>query len=309
MKLATTTCDFNKTRSTAEDRIRGLYGAGFRHIDLSDYNIPGDTARFEGENWREEAKKIRYFAESLGMDFVQAHSPGGNPLSRDDKFDKLLETTIRSVEVCAELGIPQTVVHAGWASGIGRDEYFERNLEFYRMLFPVMEKTGVMVLIENSTKANMGENWYFLTGGEMRDFIDYAGHPLLGAVWDTGHANCEGHQYSDLIALGDALKGVHIHDNRGKLDEHMPIWSGTINMDEVMEGLIDSGYVKRGGVFTFEVDSTVINAGNWLHRRSEYKGGSRLLNPPDEVLVKAEEMLHVTGEYILRQYGLFEEGD
>ncbi len=76
-----------------------------------------------------------------------------------------------------------------------------------------------------------------------------------------------------------------------------------------MEGLIDSGYVERGGVFTFEVDSTVINAGNWLHRRSEYKGGGRLLNPPDEVLVKAEEMLHVTGEYILRQYGLFEEGD
>lgn len=192
MKLATTTCDFG-IYPTHEERIRHLYDAGFRYIDLSLYT-EGDMRDFMKHDWKETARNLKVYTESLGMKFVQAHSPGGNPLSRDAKWDWLLESTIRSIEVCGILGIPSTVVHAGWAADIGREEYYEKNLEFYRLLWPVMEQNNVNVLVENSTKANMGSNYYFLTGADMKEFLKYAGHPLLHACWDTGHANIEGHQ-------------------------------------------------------------------------------------------------------------------
>ena len=180
MKLATTTCDFG-IYPTHEERIRHLYDAGFRYIDLSLYT-ESDMKEFMEPGWEERARKLKDYAESLGVKFVQAHSPGGNPLSRDAKWDWLLEATIRSVEICGILGIPNTVVHAGWAGGIGREEYYERNRDFYALLYPAMEADNVNVLIENSAKSNMGSNYYFLTGADMKEFLKYAGHSTMAAA-------------------------------------------------------------------------------------------------------------------------------
>ncbi len=41
-----------------------------------------------------------------------------------DKFKLTYAEKIRSIEVCGILGIPNTVAHSGWASGIGKEEYF-----------------------------------------------------------------------------------------------------------------------------------------------------------------------------------------
>lgn len=101
----------------------------------------------------------------------------------------------------------------------------------------------------------MGGNYYFYTGADMREFIDYAGHPLLGVCWDTGHANIEGSQYREILALGDTLKAVHINDNRGERDEHILPFAGTASMDEVMQALAD---VHFDGYFTMECDSMLL---------------------------------------------------
>ena len=41
----------------------------------------------------------------------------------------------------------------------------------------------------------------------MVEFLNYVGHPLLHACWDTGHANCEGSQYDDIVTLGKVIGG------------------------------------------------------------------------------------------------------
>lgn len=314
MKLATTTGDFAHYTASHTERVRHVYDAGFTYIDLSMYDDFGTPSPFFTPDWREYTKRLGEFAAGLGMTFVQAHSPGGNPLCYDASRQVLLDATIRSIEVCGLLGIPHTVVHAGVMSGIGKDEYFERNLEFYRQLFPVMEKTGVRVLTENSAHINMGGNYYFYTGADMREFIDYAGHPLLGVCWDTGHANIEGSQYREILALGDTLKAVHINDNRGERDEHILPFAGTASMDEVMQALAD---VHFDGYFTMECDSMLRPAKYWLgnrRRMTDVRPGqtpdatpdNRLAEPPLELAKKAEEMLYLCGKYILESYHCFE---
>lgn len=78
MKLATTTSDF--------ERYLDLYGsikeisrAGFKYIDLG---MTGRESFFavEGDSWKDEIKRLGEYAESLGVKFVQAHSPNSNPL-------------------------------------------------------------------------------------------------------------------------------------------------------------------------------------------------------------------------------------
>lgn len=304
MKLATTTGDFDKFNLNMEEKIRSLYNAGFRHIDLSFYNENTIDSRFMQDDWKEYTQSLAGLAKSLDMDFVQAHLPNVNPLNFDESWETAVEVTIRSIEVCGMLSIPNAVIHTGWAQGLGKQEYFEKNMLFLSKLFPYMEKCNVNICVENSTKANMGDMYFFFTGQDMRDFIEYANHPKLKACWDTGHANIEGHQYSDIMALGEYLTTVHINDNHGVKDEHIIPFMGSLNMDEVMHGLIDSGYK---GIFTFEADSVVTLHNNWLLRRNQFEDEARLLNPPLVMQENAEKMMYDLGVYILKTYSCFEE--
>lgn len=305
MKLATTSGDFARFAPTHKECVGHVIDAGFRYIDLSMYHDARVDSLILQDSWRDYAAELRAYAESRGATFVQAHSPGGNPLQRDENWQILLDSTIRSIEMCGALGIGHTVVHAGWADGIGKDEYFERNRDFYRLLLPTAEKCGVKILTENSTHANMGERYYFYTGADMKEFVEYVDHPLFGVCWDTGHANIEGPQYQEICDLGETLVAVHINDNRGQADEHILPYLGTVSMDEVMHALVDIGYT---GTFTMECDSTMRSARCWFGGdRQIMPGEERLLHPPLCVQKDLERALYTCGKYILESYGLFEE--
>ncbi len=301
MKLATTTEDFARFTRNEYEKLDRLHAAGFRYVDLSIYGTSRDASPFQSDNWRELVKGLSEHAARLGMTFVQSHAPGGNPLIQDEKWQPLLDATIRAIEVCGALGIPNTVVHSGAVPGLSTEEYFDRILPFYRLLYPYMEANGVQVLIENSSAA-CGYH-HFLTGAEMRDFLDFADHPLLGACWDTGHANIEGPQYEEILALGSHLKAVHVHDNIGKKDEHTMPFCGVCSMDEVMHALLDTGFA---GPFTLESCSTLRPARYWVGNRRAFEKDNRLAEPPMELAQKMEEALFLCGKYILSQYGVFE---
>lgn len=304
MKIATTTEDFGRFCANDCQRIKELYNAGFRYIDLSMYSFTPDSPYMQ-ENWQSEVQKIKNLADSLGMTFVQAHSQGGNPLSTDKAHvDFLLSATVRSIEICSLLGIKNTVVHNGVASGLTKEEWFEKNRLFYKKLFPAMEKCGVNVLCENSTKANMQDDYFINSGKDMREFIKYVGHPQIHGCWDTGHANCEGSQYDEIMAVGDDLYAIHYNDNCGSHDEHLAPFMGTLNHDEVIGALTDVGFK---GYFTLECCSPLRSSKYWLGNRRPYEKDSRLAEPQLFMQRSIEKMLYETAEYLLSSYGLFEE--
>ncbi len=298
MKLATTTGDFARWTDNYEDCIRLIYDAGFRNIDIS------ISKSFCQNNRRQEqAERLRDYASKLGIAFVQAHSPEVNPLLSSE-WEEAIETSRRSIEICALLGVPQTVIHAGYREGVGKAGFFSENLDFYKHLFPTMEKTGVAVLTENSTRKNLGEYYYFFTGAEMKEFLEYAGHPLLHAVWDTGHGNAEGTQYEQLMALGKELYGIHVHDNDGNGDDHTLPYFGTLNMDDLIHGLIDADY---HGYFTFEAISALRSSNCGEGRRHTFASDTRLFEPTLEMQVDVERLLYTIGRQCLSAYGIFEE--
>ena len=304
MKIATSTGDFGFYSTTDEQRVRELHRAGFRYIDLDMYSFAPNCVYMQ-DNWREEVQKLKTLATKLGMQFVQAHSQGGNPLSeKQEEVDFIIEATIRSIEICQMLGIKNTVVHSGFAQGLTKQEWFEKNKAFYEKLFPAMERCGVNVLCENSTKANMKDAYFINSGKDMYEFIKFVNHPQFHGCWDTGHANCEGSQYDDIVALEEELYAIHYNDNRGIQDEHLVPFLGTLNHDEVVNALIDVGFK---GYFTLECGSSLRRMFYWLGSRRRFDQDTRLAEPQLFMQRKMEELLYQTAEYILSAYGLLEE--
>ena len=303
MKIATTTGDFGFYCEGDAEKIRELHRAGFRYIDLSMYRFKPESVYMQ-EGWRDAVLCLKELAEELGMKFVQAHSQGGNPLSEDPcHVDFLLSTTLRSIEICEILGIKNTVVHSGVKKGVTKEEWFSLNKAFYEKLFPTMERCGVNVLCENSTKSNMGENYFINSGKDMREFIKYVDHPMIHGCWDTGHANCEGNQYDEIMALGDELFAIHYNDNHGMKDDHVAPFLGRLNHDEVINALID---VNFKGYFTLECDSTLVKYDQWTGKRRRFEGASKLREPQLFMQRHIEAMMYETSKWMLETYGIFE---
>jgi sugar phosphate isomerase/epimerase len=64
----------------------------------------------------------------------------------------------------------------------------------------------------------------------------------LGICLDIGHAYTTG-TIDDFLRHKDRVINVHIHDNLGDRDAHLPIGEGSIDFKKVLRGL--SGYQGR----------------------------------------------------------------
>ena len=304
MKIASTTYDFISLPTEDHiEKVRHLANAGFKYIDLSLYEINKDNSPFVVAGWKNYVNELKSLEEELGIKYVQAHLPNFNPLD-ENTFGDYCKLTIRAIEVCGLLGIENAVIHIGWKPDITKEQFFLMNLIALRPLFPIMEKYNVNVLVENSTRANFGQMYYLYSGSDMKEFIEYVNHPLIHGCWDVGHANVEGPQYEDIIALGDDLRAIHVHDNNGHADQHIGLFMGTLNMDEIINALIDVGYK---GYFTFEADSLISCGKTWLLNRRNFDKDTRLFNPTIEMYDAAEHLLYEIGKACLNAYGIFEE--
>jgi len=304
MKIATTTSDFGRYCSTDTDRIRELHRTGFRYIDLSMYSL-SPASPLMSDDWKNEVKRLKNTADELGMQFVQAHAPGTNYLSpkvTDHAF--LQKSVLRSIEVCGALGIPNNVLHFGWAKNLSKEESFEKNRAYCRKFLPTAEACGVNILVENSCQINMGDMYYPNSAADILEFLSYIDHPQVHVCWDTGHANCEGAQYDEIVKLGKELYAIHYNDNYGLSDAHTMPYCGTLNNDELMHALIDADFK---GYFTLECGSLLRDAGSWPHKRRSFEKDTRLLAPPLHLQQQAEALMYETAKYILSAYNIFEE--
>ncbi len=64
----------------------------------------------------------------------------------------------------------------------------------------------------------------------------------LGFVFDVGHANTNDN-VDQFLEIKDKIIHVHVHDNHGERDEHLPIDWGTVNWEKVIGAL--NGYTGR----------------------------------------------------------------
>lgn len=299
MKLATTTGDFMAYTHSQTQSIQYLAQAGFRYADYAFYSDYREHSGIYGQNPEEHISCVAETAEVSGVKLVQAHAPMGKPISEDNTA--FLRDTIACVDICGRWGINNLVVHAGYAHGLSVRQTFERNKQFFLPVLERAEKYGINILIENFDKMFVPDLYWTDNAPDLLDQIEYINHPLCHAVWDIGHANLQKMPQDEALRLlGSHVRALHIQDNMGDADSHLPPFAGTVNLDSVMHGLLDIGY---SGYFTFEVSRYF--APN--EKRAVFEKDTRLAQPPLALRCAAERYLYELGKCILQAYNCFEE--
>ena len=304
MKIAATIGYMYPFVSTPAEAVKAHVNTGFRYLDYNFYtaHIREKSPYLEESDrfWKEEVENAARAAEEGGFTFVQAHTPGYNPLGPGDHALSM-KVVHRTIEACGMLKIPYAVIHTGFSLEYrypgDKEGYFERNRQFLAPLLETAEKNNVTLCFENSTSGNMGDRYFFRTPEEMNEFAAFMGnHPHLKCCWDVGHALMEGHrdQYDDLMKLKENLRTVHIHDNDGVSDLHLAPYCGKLLLDSVVRALKDMHF---SGYFTFETDSFM----------NHTNGNGPLRKMPMELYQETLRLLYKIGRYALETYGIFEE--
>ena len=139
-----------------------------------------------------------------------------------------------SLRVAADLGARNVVFHIG---GKQPQVAMASVLRSVEQLLLIAEEVGVDVAIENLPPG--------LLGAEPQDLVtimDAFDSPRLGVCLDTGHANMTGGCDRWLDAVGAHLNMVHLHDNLGDDDTHLPPGMGTIDWPRLKTRLRECGY-------------------------------------------------------------------
>ncbi len=77
--------------------------------------------------------------------------------------------------------------------------------------------------------------------------------PGVGICLDTGHAFLMGDLADAIETVGGDLVTTHVHDNRGKGDDHLVPFDGIIDWPTALMSFEKVGY---DGVIMFELDNT-----------------------------------------------------
>lgn len=302
MKLVTTTSDlfaYYEDKSIAAP-LKGMSKTGFKHIDLSmSHTVYKDSPWLTEDGWKKEVEDALKIAQSEGFDFCQSHAPYVNAFDSEEKISALTKAIENSVKACGMLGIKNTVVHPIALYGGTPKEFTDKNIEYYKQFDELTQKENVNILMENSS-SKWNPQCYLRTGRELKEFVDIANIKNMYICWDTGHANVQGcNQYDDIIAMGEKLYAVHLHDNYGNEDSHVCPLVGTTNFDSVMKALIKINY---SGNFTFEACSTLRRAGAWPNYRRNVSENDILSNPPLYIQQMQQSVVYEIGKWMLESY-------
>lgn len=167
----------------------------------------------------------------------------GTEADRAERLEKMK----RSMHAASLLGAKFWVVHPlmpfGLQDGKSKQEQQTRevNLAFMHRLLTAAKQEGVTVCLENMPF----HDFSLSSPTAIVDFIEEMNDASFAMCLDTGHANvCEQwHSPAQAIrAYGQHIKVLHVHDNKGKRDEHLTPFYGTIGWKDFSAALRDTDF-------------------------------------------------------------------
>ena len=144
---------------------------------------------------------------------------------------------------------PDVVVfHSGyekWKYAGNVPIWLEQSLKTWRAVMPLAEASGIKIAIENIVDAEPDH---------LKLLADEMAHPLFGLCLDVGHR-----ELFSKLTPAEWVEGMlphifelHLHDNLGEADDHMPIGDGRIDFGGLFDRLRMSGLEP---VYTLEAHS------------------------------------------------------
>ena len=243
LKIGNVDAQYNVSGNATADYEK-MAAQGFNCADFGGVSNP-ECAFYtmDDEQLKKELLEIKKRANGAGIYFSQVHGtwPAGDDW-RDS--NRNLEWMKRCVKATDILGDGRNlVVHPqmpySWGEELDSEYAREVNKKFFSDLCEYAKDYDVNICIEN-----MPTKRHKLAGiPAIVDFVKELAYDNFFICLDTGHCLVSGDDSSEMVRLcGDLLKVLHIHDNNGDRDQHLPPYFGKIDWKSFKEGLRDIGF-------------------------------------------------------------------
>jgi sugar phosphate isomerase/epimerase len=203
------------------------------------------------------AQQRAQIADRLGRNNMSlvCHLPSF--LSTADLSDRVrqaaLDEMLDSLETAATLNPLKVVVHPSYVTGMGAfvvDQVRRHSMISLAVLVDRADELGLCLCLENM----------FPRTNSLVEPDDFAQvlekFPTLKITLDTGHANIGSKGEKRCLAFirkfPERIDHVHVSDNFGKDDNHLPVGVGIIDFPRIIRALNEIGYDRT---VTFEVFS------------------------------------------------------
>jgi len=149
---------------------------------------------------------------------------------------------LKAIELAKEFGVKKATIHPCYATELGhqvKDKVRELGLEYLEKAYKKAEELGINLCIENMIP-NTG---IYIEPDEFKEIFEKFKN--MKFMLDIGHANIKtekNRSFKFIEMFGNRLAHIHVSDNSGKEDEHLPIGCGKIDFEDVMKTLKKLGY-------------------------------------------------------------------
>jgi sugar phosphate isomerase/epimerase len=155
------------------------------------------------------------------------------------------EETVRQMKSCLSLasGFARlAVVHPGHFSPLGMqmpDAAWSQSISGIQQICDFAADLDMKIAVENMVNmpAILGRR-----PEEILGILDTVDRENVGFILDVGHANTNGN-VENFLKIKDKIIHVHVHDNHGERDEHLPVGNGTVPWKKVVSAF--QGYKGR----------------------------------------------------------------
>ena len=237
------------------------------NLEFSNFVEP----RFLGANGQEIVKdyqrKLHGFKGTISVHGAVGDPTAGDPTthSEDKKLREVAKQRIfQSLEIVRELKAKSVVFHGNFNPLMQSDEHYklnwiERNAIFWS---EVLEKYPSTVVLENVFEP---------TPEMFRTLLDEVNSSRLKICLDIGHINVWSKvPVGEWVAvLGEDIRCMHIHDNKGDFDYHLVPGKGTINWQEFSD-LIAKYQIDPDIVFEVKTLETTIQSLKYFREENIY---------------------------------------
>ncbi|AOY58429.1 sugar phosphate isomerase [Desulfococcus multivorans] len=209
---------------------------------------------------RREQAAVREALDRYGMGIV-CHLP--TFLSTADLTESLrrvsVEETTASLALAAELGAAKAVLHPSYMNGLSihvPELWREHALDSLERIVSAGKSFGVQLCLENLFPKISPFSTPEVFGDVFERF------PELAMTLDIGHAHIGEDGMPRILefikTFADRIHHLHISDNNGRRDEHLPVGQGSLDFNATAEALRRSGYDGTVTLEIFDPDRTTL---------------------------------------------------
>ncbi len=184
----------------------------------------------------------------IARDYVNGSWKDGLSLAATDESQRraAIEETLATLDVAAAVRYSTLVVHGGVPEPYGgpADNHLGSLVRSLEELSPMAQQYGVRLAVEVIPNA-------LSTPAALVDLIESDIDAAdLGICMDVGHARLMGDVVDAIETCSGHLITTHLHDNRGRNDDHLVPGKGVIDWDATLLALQKIGY---DGPWMFEL--------------------------------------------------------